>query len=108
MPSERIQRQIDTLLDEVDDAMRQLDWQTVTQRARAVLAFDSENEDALAYLAAAEKASGAGRLVVLLTSDHGEALGEEDYWFVHGNVTWPTVSRIPFRSSKIRGVVWQG
>lgn len=48
-------------------------------------------------LQAAEQASARrGReLVVLFTADHGEALGEEDYYFVHGDVTWPSVSRVP-------------
>jgi len=54
MASERAQRQIDRLLDEAEEAITKEDWSTVASRARAVLRLDSENSDALAYLAAAE------------------------------------------------------
>ena len=40
MPSERIQRQIDRLLDEADDASRNLDWELAKARATAALGFD--------------------------------------------------------------------
>ena len=56
MTSERVQHRIDSLLDEADQAISQDDWPAVRQRANAVLAFDAENADALAYLAAADKA----------------------------------------------------
>jgi eukaryotic-like serine/threonine-protein kinase len=56
MPSERIQRQIDRLLDEADAAISRADWETAHSRASAALAFDPENADALAYLQAAERA----------------------------------------------------
>ncbi len=56
MASERAQRQIDRLLDEAEDAVSQLAWDTVSDRAQAVLAFDPENADGLAFLAAAERA----------------------------------------------------
>jgi len=59
MPSERIQRQIDRLLDEADDAARQLDWATVRARAAAALGFDADNGDALEYLQAAERSLAA-------------------------------------------------
>jgi hypothetical protein len=55
MASERIQRRIDALLDEADEAVTREDWETVAARARAVLAFDEANVDALAYLTAARK-----------------------------------------------------
>ena len=58
MASERAQRQIDRLLDEAEDAVSQLDWDIVRDRAQAVLAFDPENSDGLAFLAAAERAQG--------------------------------------------------
>jgi serine/threonine protein kinase len=57
MPSERIQRQIDALLDEAEQAVRQSDWALVRSRAEQVLAFDPENADALAFGLAAERAS---------------------------------------------------
>jgi len=56
MASERIQRRIDSLLDEADQAIAKEDWPTVASRVRSVLAIDPENSDAVAYLAAAERA----------------------------------------------------
>ena len=58
MASDRVQRQLDRLLDEVDEAMTQLDWEQVRDRSQAVLALDPENEDALRFLAASERALG--------------------------------------------------
>ena len=60
MASERLKRQIDGLLDEVEEAVSQLDWLVVRDRTQAVLALDPENGDAATFLAAAERAlSGA-------------------------------------------------
>jgi len=59
MPSERIQRQIESLLDEAEAAVRVPDWKTVCNRAEAVLAFDPDNADARTFLDAAVRA-GAG------------------------------------------------
>ncbi len=60
MASERIQRHIERLLDEVDEALAKLDWEAVRDRAQAVLALDRGNKDALSFLDAAEWAlSGA-------------------------------------------------
>ncbi|MDP6454358.1 MAG: serine/threonine-protein kinase, partial [SAR202 cluster bacterium] len=56
MVSERVQRQIERLLDEAEEAVARLDWDTVRARAQAVLAFDPENSDGLDFLAAAERA----------------------------------------------------
>ena len=61
MPSERIQRRIDALLDEADTAVTSGDWPTVAEKARAVLAIDGENEDALSFLKMAE-ANGVSRI----------------------------------------------
>ena len=58
MASERIQRRIDSLLDEADQAIGNEDWPTVASRVRSVLAIDPANSDAVAYLAAAERALG--------------------------------------------------
>jgi len=55
MPTERIQRQIDRLLDEADEAIASQDWTTVGNRARSALRLDPENQDAMSYLAAAER-----------------------------------------------------
>ncbi len=33
--------------------------------------------------------------IVILTSDHGESLGEHDYWFAHGEYIYDSVLRVP-------------
>ena len=58
MLSERVRRQVERLLDEAEEAVARLDWETVRDRARAVVAFDPENSDALAFMAAAERGLG--------------------------------------------------
>lgn len=66
MPTERIQRQVDLLLDEAGTAMSRREWDEVVEKARAALVMDPENEDAPVLLRAAEvnlggsTASGAG------------------------------------------------
>jgi len=54
MPSERVQRQIDRLLDEAEEAISRYDWEAVREAEHAVLAIDPENADAITYLASAE------------------------------------------------------
>ncbi|MCH7653904.1 MAG: hypothetical protein IIB14_09535, partial [Chloroflexi bacterium] len=56
MAGERIQRQIDRLLDEAEEAFVQRDWDTLSNRAQDVLLLDSDNQDARAFLEAGEKA----------------------------------------------------
>ena len=56
MPSERVQRRIDALLDDADSALADRDWQAAAEICQAVLVLDLENEDAQSYLAAAQKA----------------------------------------------------
>ncbi len=56
MASERFQRRIDRLLDQVEVAVDQLDWEGVRSRAQAVLALDPGNDDAINFLASAERA----------------------------------------------------
>ncbi len=55
MVSERIQRQIERLLDEAEDAFDQGDWSRLSDRANKVLLLDAENSDALSFLTAAER-----------------------------------------------------
>ncbi len=55
MASDRTQRRIDLLLDEAEEAITQLNWQVVGDRARAVLALEPGNRDAINFLAAAER-----------------------------------------------------
>ena len=45
-------------------------------------------------LDAIDKAEFAKRTVIILTSDHGEAFGENDYW-LHGRELWETLVRVP-------------
>lgn len=60
MTSERVQRQIDRLLDEAGEALAQRDWGTVRDRVQDALALDPDNADARGFLAAAERALGSG------------------------------------------------
>ena len=59
MPSERIQRRIDRLLDGAEAAADAEDWTLVRRKAAEVLGLDPENEDAPAMSRAAEKVLGA-------------------------------------------------
>ena len=58
MASERLQRHIDRLLDEADEAIAQSHWDVVRDRAKDILAIDPQNSEGLAFLAAAERALG--------------------------------------------------
>jgi hypothetical protein len=58
MVSERIQREIERLLDEAGAALGTGDWGTIRLRSEAVLTLDPDNADAAAYLQAAERATG--------------------------------------------------
>ena len=60
MPSERVQRRIEELLDQAEEAMAGEEWMRVRQVAEAVLVADSENEDAKTFLAMAERADEVG------------------------------------------------
>ena len=53
MPSDRFQRRIDRILDQIDDAADRRDWAAVRQGALDLLVFDPENADAKNFLAAA-------------------------------------------------------
>ncbi len=53
MATERLQRRVDRLLDQAEEAMDQLNWDAVRQYAQAVLSLDSDNTEALAYLESA-------------------------------------------------------
>ncbi len=58
MVSERIQRRIDRLMDQAEEAMERLDWNSVRDCAKAVLGLDAANNDANAFLASAEQVLG--------------------------------------------------
>ena len=59
MPSERVQRRIEKMLDEADDAMDRSDWDVVHWRATEVLALDPENEEGEQLLRAAKELGAA-------------------------------------------------
>ena len=59
MASEHVQRRIDILLDEADQAIAESDWSAVRDRAQNVLALDRDNGDAATFLAAADRALAA-------------------------------------------------
>ena len=56
MPSERFQRRIDRILDQIEDAADRHEWAAVPQGALNILVFDPENEDAKNFLASAHRA----------------------------------------------------
>ena len=58
MPSERVQRRIERLLDEADEAIARSDWDVVRDRSQNVIALDPDNGDARTFLSAAERALG--------------------------------------------------
>ncbi|MCH8817368.1 MAG: protein kinase, partial [Chloroflexi bacterium] len=58
MASERVQRRIDRLLDQADEALEAADWQGARERAAVALEFDPDNAEAAAFLAAADKGLG--------------------------------------------------
>src|SRR5207245_187580 len=60
MPSERVQRQIDRLLDQCEEAIAQRDWAAARELSESVLRMDPGNADALAYLAAAQPPEATG------------------------------------------------
>lgn len=58
MPSVRIQRQIERLLDEAEAAVVERNWQLVRERVMHVLELDPDNVDAQAFAAAADRGLG--------------------------------------------------
>ena len=68
MASDRIQRQIDRLLDEADEAAARQDWEIVRARAQHVLTFDPENREGQAFLSAATRGLEGHQAAVDLTT----------------------------------------
>jgi len=56
MVSERLQRRIYRILEQLEDAADRRDWPSVRQGALDLLVFDPVNEDAKNFLAAAQRA----------------------------------------------------
>ena len=61
MASDRLQRQIDSLLDGIEAAAGEFDWQRMQWHAEGVLALDPENADARAFLEAALRGLNGAR-----------------------------------------------
>ena len=55
MASERVQRRLERLLDQIDEAEADGNWESVHDLALDVLEIDAENAEANAYLKAAER-----------------------------------------------------
>ena len=55
MASERIQRQIERLLDDAEEAVARRDWQAVLDTAQHVLTIDPDNADGQAFVTIAER-----------------------------------------------------
>lgn len=62
MPSERVKRRIDRLLDEADEAVGARNWALVRELCDAVLRLDPENEDARTFLEAASRDTGVSAI----------------------------------------------
>ena len=60
MASDRVQRNIERLLDQVDEAIARRDWTSVRDNSHDILALDPENTEASAFLAAATRALASG------------------------------------------------
>jgi tetratricopeptide (TPR) repeat protein len=70
MPSERVQRRIDSLLDDAERAIESNDWDTVNDRVISVLALEPDNADAVFYREAADRATnGSTSAAVAVDSD---------------------------------------
>jgi len=59
MASERIQRRLERLLDQIDEAESQGNWESVRALAQDVLEIDANNTEAGAYLRSADRRLGA-------------------------------------------------
>ena len=55
MVSERIQRRIERLLDQAEEAADQQEWSLVAQRAHEALSLDESNQDAQALATSADR-----------------------------------------------------
>ncbi len=55
MASKRVQRRIDHLIDQIEAAAAQLDWQLVPRLSEDVLTVDPANSDATVYVNAAKR-----------------------------------------------------
>ena len=58
MATERLQRRIEKLLDEAEEAVSDLNWSLVRDSAQAVLGLDLDNADGLTLRAVAKRELG--------------------------------------------------
>ena len=77
LASERLKRRIDGFLDEVENAVSQLDWVVVRDRTMAILALDPENQDAQTFLAAAERALAGSSVTQTSLQNSGQSTSPE-------------------------------
>ena len=84
MVSERMQRQIDRMLDEAEEALSTNDWQVVRQRAQAVLAIEPGNADVLALHLAAEIGGSATGGEILVSSLLAQLVGPSGEFTLSG------------------------
>ena len=61
MPSERIQKCIDRLVDQAEEALENQDWHLALEVSEAALGLDPDNEDASAFLDSARRVLAAKR-----------------------------------------------
>ena len=67
----RLQRRIEKLLDEAEDAISRHDWAIVHDRAQSVFAIDPDHDDGQALLAVAERGLGSFSQALLAVAERG-------------------------------------
>ena len=83
MPSERVQRQIDRLLDEAEQALTARDWERVRVLVEDALRLDPDNADARTFLEAANRDSAPP----VLNSVPADAPAAQPTSFANGRYT---------------------
>ena len=78
MTGDRISRRIEGLLDEADKAIASGEWELALEKSRDVLAFDPGNEDALAFVGAAERRLSSDAPPIPVSQDVGSLGLESD------------------------------
>lgn len=94
---------LDTSRDAVPSAPLLLDWIPRYQRVGASLdardyvdRYDREIAVADRHVGRLLRAIDPARTIVVVHADHGEALGEDAYWFRHGNLLHDAALRVPW------------
>jgi hypothetical protein len=79
-------------------AYQALDGRTLPSEYRGLYSDEILATDAWIgeLVARFDAASGGRDAVVLLTSDHGENMGEHGFWFVHSFSSMPELAHVPF------------